>query len=398
MVFLHTDTPLRIDNKTARHLWLSTGGLSTPGHGTPDVLAMIKQLGFVQLDSIQVVARAHHHILWSRNQHYREEMLDQLLAEDRSIFEHFTHDASVIPMAFLPFCQRQFQRKKAQLDRADWYKGLPDKAARKAIVETIRQQGPLSTHAFDTKIAGQKEMWSRPPHKLALDYMWYAGELATSHRINFTKYYDLAERVFPSHLTAASIPDQDQIDWLCHAALDRMGFGSATEIQHFWDSVSAVEVKAWLCSASMLREVDVQRADKGWMRCVAPANIEDRIAALTPPSSRLRILNPFDPVIRDRNRLMRLFGFEYRVEMFVPAAKRVWGYYVFPILEGHRFIGRVEIIGDRKAGTLTVKNLWPEKNIQWTHSKNQKLNSELLRLQRLISAKTLIWQDGAALP
>lgn len=398
MVFLHTDTPLRIDNKTARHLWLSTGGLSTPGHGTPDVLAMIKQLGFVQLDSIQVVARAHHHILWSRNQHYREEMLDQLLAEDRSIFEHFTHDASVIPMAFLPFWQRQFHRKKAQLDRADWYKGLPDKAARNAIVETIRQQGPLSTHAFDTKIAGQKEMWSRPPHKLALDYMWYTGELATSHRINFTKYYDLAERVFPSHLTAASIPDQDQIDWLCHAALDRMGFGSANEIQHFWDSVSAVEVKAWLRSASMLREVDVQRADKGWMRCVAPANIEDRIAALTPPSSRLRILNPFDPVIRDRNRLMRLFGFEYRVEMFVPAAKRVWGYYVFPILEGHRFIGRIEIIGDRKAGTLTVKNLWPEKNIRWTHSKNQKLNSELLRLQRLIGAKTLIWHDGAALP
>jgi len=95
--------PLRIENKIACKIWLESQGLSVSPTGTLDLLGMIKKLGFVPLDSIQVVSRAHHHIVWSRNQNYREPMLDSLLANDRSIFEHFAHDASVIPMEFLPF-------------------------------------------------------------------------------------------------------------------------------------------------------------------------------------------------------------------------------------------------------------------------------------------------------
>jgi hypothetical protein len=149
--------PLRIQNKIARQLWLEPQGLSVSPTGSLDLLGMVKKLGFVQLDSIQVVSRAHHHILWSRNQNYREPMLDSLLANDRSIFEHFTHDASVIPMEFLPFWKRQFRRKKEQLDHAKWFKGLPNKHAREIIKKRIGQDGPLSTHAFDTKITGQKK-------------------------------------------------------------------------------------------------------------------------------------------------------------------------------------------------------------------------------------------------
>ncbi|MDB3891522.1 winged helix DNA-binding domain-containing protein, partial [Alphaproteobacteria bacterium] len=210
---------LRLNNKTARSYWLASNGLGIGSAPDPelgakhqDLLGTIKRLGFVQLDTIQVVARAHHHILWSRNHHYREDMLDDLMAKDRAIFEHFTHDASLLPMDFLPYWQRQFNRKKQQLDRAGWFKGLPNQAARNKIKDRIRSEGPLSTHAFDTKIAGPKQMWARPPHKLALDYMWYSGELATSHRINFTKYYDLAERVFPDNLTNAGIDDDEQIN------------------------------------------------------------------------------------------------------------------------------------------------------------------------------------------
>jgi len=217
--------PLRIENKITRQLWLESQGLSVSLKGTLDLLGTIKKLGFVQLDSIQVVSRAHHHILWSRNQNYREPMLDILLENDRSVFEHFTHDASVIPMEFFPFWKRQFRRKKEQLDHAKWFKGLPDQHERELIKNRIGRDGPLSTHAFDTKITGPKKMWSRPPHKLALDYMWYTGELATSHRINFNKYYDLSRRVFPRPLRNLDVSDQDQIDWLCYAALDRMGFG-----------------------------------------------------------------------------------------------------------------------------------------------------------------------------
>ena len=386
--------PLRIENKIARQLWLESQGLSVSPKGTLDLLGTIKKLGFVQLDSIQVVSRAHHHILCSRNQNYREPMLDILLANDRSVFEHFTHDASVIPMEFFPFWKRQFRRKKEQLDHAKWFKGLPDQHERELIKNRIGRAGPLSTHAFDTKITGPKKMWSRPPHKLALDYMWYAGELATSHRINFNKYYDLTERIFPESLRELDVPDQDQIDWLCYAALDRMGFGLPSEIQQYWEAVSVKEVNQWLTSAEAgVQKVEIETSEGQWIKGVALANIEDRLVSLTPATSRLRILNPFDPVIRDRKRLKRLFGFDYRVEMFVPAAKRIWGYYVFPILEGHQFVGRIEIKGDRKNSVLYVTNFWPENGITWQKSRYRKLSAELERMRKFIGVNRVEWND-----
>ena len=385
-------TPLRIDNTTARHLWLSSQGLSATPNGPLDLLETIKTLGFVQLDSIQVVSRAHHHILWSRNQNYREPMLDRLLAKDRAIFEHFTHDASVIPMDFLPFWERQFRRKKQEMSRAGWWKNLPAKPARETIKDRIRVEGALSTHAFDSKASGPKEMWSRPPHKLALDYMWYTGELATCHRVNFTKFYDLGERVFPVSLEDAALPDQDQIDQLCDGALDRMGFGVPGDVQRYWDATTRQEVADWKDRAEhRLQQVEVQASDGSWSSCFAPSDIETRLAGLQPPTSRLRILNPFDPVIRDRARLSRLFGFDYRVEMFVPAAKRIWGYYVFPLLEGHRFVGRIEIKAERKASTLSVLNLWHEPGVTWSRNRYQKLDAELARMKTFTVVETLLW-------
>ena len=385
-------TPLRITNRQARHLWLASQGLGAAPTGRLDLPAIIHDLGFVQLDSIQIVARAHHHILWSRNQNYREPMLDRLMARDRGIFEHFTHDASVIPMEFLPMWNRQFDRMRTVMDRAGWFKGLPDAAGRAEIKARIAAEGALSTQAFDTKIEGNRQMWSRPPHKLALDYMWYGGELATCHRVNFTKFYDLSERVFPEELRQTRLNDAEQVNWLCHAALDRMGFGSLGEVQRFWDAVARDEVRGWADAAGLV-PVEIEAADGGWSGAVAPADIEARLTRLGPPTTRLRILNPFDPVIRDRTRLARLFGFDYRVEMFVPAAKRIWGYYVFPILEGDRFVGRIEIKADRKASTLNVLNFWSEPGVKWSAARHRKLEAELVRLARFVGVTQIARND-----
>lgn len=387
-------TPIRIDNRTARQLWLTAQGLNTAPTGALDVLGIIKRLGFVQIDSIQVVSRAHHHILWSRNTNYRERMLDRMLARDRSIFEHFTHDASVLPMEYLPMWERQFRRKKAQLERSGWLKNLPDAAERDAMKDRIRNEGALSTHAFDSELIGEREMWSRPPHKVALDYMWYAGELATCHRVNFTKFYNLPERVFPKPLEEVALADHEQVDRLCSAALDRMGFGTSGDVQRYWDAVSSNEARAWVDKAE-LQIVEVQAADKTWSKAVAPADIEERLSNLSPSTSRLRILNPFDPVIRDRTRLERLFGFSYRVEMFVPAAKRIWGYYVYPILEGDRFVGRIEVKADRKASVLTVLNFWPEPCVAWMANRYNKLQAELDRMRRFVGVDQIAWNTSA---
>lgn len=384
---------IKIDNKTARHLWLHTNLLADNPTGPLDLKGLIEALGFVQLDTIQVVARAHHHILWSRNQNYREPMLDKLL-RDRQIFEHFTHDASVLPMACLPYWQRQFRRKKEEIDRKNWFKSMVNADGRQAICDRIRKQGPLSTHDFDTKIKGQKQMWGRPPHKLALDYMWYAGELATSHRDGFTKFYDLADNVFPHALRQITLDDQTKTDWLCRQALMRLKFATIGEIQNFWDAVSNQEAKDWLSDAkNELVDIEIETANKQAYRGFAFQNIEDKIAQLKPPTSRLRVLNPFDPAIRDRQRLLRLFNFDYRVEMFVPEQKRQWGYYVFPLLEGDRFVGRIDMKANRKQSQLKVKKLWQEPGVKWSSARQQKLDSELARIARFVGVCDIIWSQ-----
>ncbi len=383
---------IRIPNRQARRLWLNLQGLAKPPVGNSDILGIIRQLGFVQLDSIRNVTRAHHHILWSRNQAYREPMLGRLLAEDRSIFEHFTHDASVLPMEFYPVWTRRFARMEAHFNRSEAYRTARSNGDHDAIKQRIEAEGPLSTHAFDSKLSGKKEMWARPPHKQALDHMWYNGELATSHRANFVKYYDLKERVIPAPLRRAELSDGRKIDWLCRGALDRLGFASLGEMRRFWDAVSTAEVKAWMASATdELQEVQVETAAGDWLTCFAPAHLDHMLGDALAPTSRLRIINPFDPVVRDRRRLQQLFGFDYRIEIFVPPAKRQWGYYVYPLLEGDRFVGRIELKSDRKAGIIEVRQLWAEPAVKWTGARGAKLDAELHRLARLVGADTVSW-------
>ncbi len=381
---------LRISNKQARWLWLQTNGLSTALTGAIDLGGIIERLGFVQLDTIRNVTRAHHHILWSRNQHYREPMLGNHLAKDRAIFEHFTHDVSVLPMTFYPMWQKQFARLSKKVEASKYYQRVSD-ASRTDIKARIANEGPLCTRAFDTKITGEKVMWARPPHKIALDYMWYKGELATSHRENFIKFYDLSENVIPPSLYAETHSEDVQIDWLCRAALDRLCFGSLGDIQRFWAAVDTKDVKTWQENhRSSLVPVDIQSADGGWTRSWATPDIMQRLDTLNKPTTRLRVINPFDPAVRDRKRLARLFGFNYINEMFVPAAKRRWGYYIYPLLEGDRFVARVDIRAVRKTGRLTLVKIWPEPAVKWTTTRHHKLQVELIRLARLIGVDEII--------
>ncbi|MFD0858675.1 winged helix-turn-helix domain-containing protein [Roseovarius aquimarinus] len=376
-----------LDNRTARHLWLGAHGLSGIGTGAPDVMALIRQIGFLQIDTIRNVTRAHNHILWSRNPNYREGMLWPLLG--RELFEHFTHDASLIPMEVLPLWQRQFARLGAKAAEGEWFQSGLGRAEIESIRDRIEAEGPLSTHAFDTK-ATSREMWARPPHKKALDQMWYAGTLATAKRENFVKFYDLGARVFPSQLLQGP-PDQEAIDALCDLALERLGIATCGEVQRFWAAMSAEEARGW-AQRRRPAQIEVTGADGQRRAAFAAPDLDERLARLSPPSGRLRILNPFDPAVRDRARLARLFGFEYVNEMFVPAAKRRWGYYVYPLLEGDRFVGRTELKADRTKGRLSVTGLWPEPGTRWAAGRQRRFEAELDRLARMIGADRVNWQ------
>lgn len=386
---------LRISNRDARRLWLTSQGLASAptGPATPEaVQGIVEQLGFVQLDTIRVIARAHDHILWSRNQNYREPMIDALLKE-RRVYEHFTHDASVLPIDFYPYWKRQFDRLKRRVEKSGWRKAMPPKRERNKILKRIEEEGALSSRDFKAKAGSiRKDGWLRSPHKYALDYFWYGGVLATCHRRNFIKHYDLKERVIPDEMRDHDVADAKQIDWLCRNALDRLGFGSEGDVQRFWDAAELSEVKAWTTGRRKhLVDVEVECADGAVLKAFAPGDIEERLEGLKPATSRLRILNPFDPVIRDRKRLERLFGFDYRIEIFVPAAKRQYGYYVYPMLEGDRFVGRVEAKADRKAGKLSVDKIWWEPGVQSIKARLNKLDAELERMGRFVDARDVKW-------
>lgn len=376
---------LDIANRDARRLWLAANGLSGPASGPVDVPAMIAALGFLQIDTIRNVTRAHNHILWSRNRRYREGMLWPHLA-GRALFEHFTHDASLLPIDALPLWQVQFRRLGRRAAEGAWQQSGLAQAEIDRIRDRIAEEGPLSTHDFETR-AATREMWARPPHKKALDQMWYAGDLATAHRQNFVKFYDLGARVFPAH---DPLPESEALTRLADDALHRLGIATPGEVQRFWGVASADETRAW-AEAARIVPVRVQSADGTWRAALAHPEIEVRLANAPEPPARLRVLNPFDPAIRDRARLQRLFGFDYRNEMFVPADKRRWGYYVYPLLDGDGFVGRAEIKGNRAEGMIEVTGFWPEPGYRWGAGRLSRLDAELARFAALAGADRVTW-------
>ena len=379
------DNRLHIGNSQLRQLWLAAHGLASAPSGAVDVMSIIRRLGFLQIDTVRNVVRAQDHILWSRNHRYREDMVWDDLRR-RELFEHFTHDASLIPMDVYPLWQRQFHRLGEKAARAEWYQSGLAQAETEAIHARIKAEGPLSTHAFDSA-RDSTEMWSRPPHKKALEQMWYAGVLGTAERRNFAKYYDLGARVFPPVPTDR--PDAKAAGaMLCDLAMDRMGIANAGEIRRFWEAVPPDEVRDWIASRDLIA-VRVQAADGTWQDSWAVPDLTARLEGLLPPSTRMRIINPFDPAIRDRKRLQRIFGFEYTNEMFVPQAKRKWGYYVYPLLEGNRFVGRLEAKADRDAGLLRVTGFWPETGVRWGQGRAARLSAELDRFARLAGVQAL---------
>ncbi len=389
-----------LSNSQARRIFLERQGLSQPPNrqlGRAGLLSLIHELGFVQVDSIAIVERAHHQILFSRNQTYRREDLAHLLEKDRSLFEHWTHDASVIPSAFFPYWKHRFVRREAGI-MENWrrWQGEGFDSAFVETFERIRDNGPVMSRDVKAEDHQSGGWWNWHPSKTALEYLWHTGKVAISGRQNFQKVYDLAERVIPADHFAAEVDHDAFVDWACRGALTRLGFATHGEIAAFWNLVSPPEAKAWVeTHRGELEEILITPIDGGKPRpCFALAGFPEHLGDIPEPPARIRVLSPFDPLLRDRNRAERLFGFSYRIEVFVPEAKRQYGYYVFPLLEGDRMIGRIDMKADRKAGRLDVKRLWLEPGVRPSAGRFEKLDAELARLARFTGVETVNYLAG----
>ena len=345
---------------------------------------LIDRLGFVQLDSINTVERAHHMILWSRRQGYRPDALKRLHEVDRAVWEHWTHDAAILPIRLHRYWQHNFPRREARM-RANWGKWFRPgyEPQLDTMLARIAADGPVSTSDVGAGEArGSGGWWDWNPSKTALEWLWHTGRLAVTRRDGFQKIYDLAERVIPAeHLEAA--PEAEVVDWACGAALDRLGFGDLGEIRRFWGVVTVAEVRGWAVAALRqggVVEVEVEGAAGQTKRVLARPDVFAAAALAPEPIGRVRVLSPFDPALRDRERAEFLFGFSYRIEVFVPEAKRRYGYYVFPVLEGDRVIGRVDVKAFREASALRVRGFWPEAGVRMGAGRLARLEAEMGRL------------------
>jgi uncharacterized protein YcaQ len=384
---------------TARRLLLGAQGLLDDPRrkATADVLyQIIEQLGFIQIDSINVVERAHHLTLAARLQGYRPRLLERLLERDRSLFEHWTHDASAIPTIWYPQWHSRFERYRQRvLDNPWWMErvGPRPEEVIAAVRERVRAEGPVMTRDFeDQRPAGtDKTWWGWKPEKAALEYLWRTGELAVAGRVNFHKVYDLTERVLPEAHTAPRPDPEEHLAWACRTALERLGAATADEIAGFWRAVSLEEVKRWVERATAAGEIVpvlIEGAEGAApRRAWAVPDWEARAVALPPAPPRIRLLSPFDPILRDRKRCLRLFGFDYRFEAFVPAPKRLWGYYILPILEGERLVGRLDPKLRRDEGVLEIRKVWWEPGVRDAKGRRTALEAAVERLARLCGAE-----------
>lgn len=392
----------QLDTRAARRLFLHRHGLAVPPAGAgkgADLLGLIQDLGFVQIDSINTVARAHDMILYARRPAYRPAHLKRLYESDRALFEHWTHDAAVIPMAFFPHWHLRFARDAERLKTRwrDWQgHGFEDRF--EPVLRHVRDHGPVtSSDVGQGENKGRTGWWDWHPSKTALEYLWRSGALTVVGRDGFRKRYDLTERVIDAGLLAdhARPAAEETLDWACSAALDRLGFATAGELAAFWALATAQEAKAW-CAAALARgeivEAEITCADGARRRVFARPDVEDEATRLPPAPGRLRVLSPFDPALRDRARALRLFGFDYRIEVFVPAARRKYGYYVFPLLEGERIVGRLDMKTERDR--LQITALWPETGIRWTPPRQNRLEAELTRVARFAGVSELSFANG----
>ncbi len=389
-----------IPNDQARRIFLERQQLSaSPGRSLTKagLLKLVDDLGFVQVDSIATAERAHHMILFSRNQTYRRQHLTTLLEKDRELFEHWTHDASIIPARLFRYWKHRFRRREPLIAER-WRKWHGD-TFDSAFEETFRyivENGPIMSR--DMKVENHRSggWWNWHPNKTALEYYWHVGKLAIAGRINFQKIYDLTERVIPPHHFQPEVSHDDFVDWACRSALRRLGFATSGEIAAFWDLVTPQEAKDWVAAhRDELSEVLIEAADGSKPRAsFVLAGFLQSSGDVPEPPARVRILSPFDPLLRNRDRAERLFNFFYRIEVFVPEPKRQYGYYVFPLLEGDRMIGRIDMKADRKAGTLDVKKLWLEKGVRASAGRLEKLEAELLRVGRFVGVETITYGAG----
>ena len=326
--------------------------------GKEGVAKTIEHLGYVQIDTISVIERAHHHTLWTRMPGYKPQHLHQAQTIDRTIFEYWGHAASYLPLKdyrfYLPMMKSFFDPQNS------WFRGWKEKTGGLLgpVMERIRAEGPLAGRDFENP-GGERRgpWWDWKPSKAALEMLFWRGDLMIRERQGFERVYDLTERILPPG-TDTRMPTTGELGrFIVQRALNALGVAAEKEIRDYIRigdrSLIAQALKEMTASDEIVR-LGVE-GHKGVTYALPEAL--DKVGRLRARPPEIRLLSPFDNLVIFRSRLKERFDFDYNFECYVPKHKRNHGYFTLPILFGEDIIGRLDPKADRPNQTLIVRNL-----------------------------------------
>ena len=352
---------ISISISEARKLFLHSQGLHGLDFGNKKdgTLNLIEHLGYVQIDTISVVERAHHHTIFTRVKDYRKEHLDQLMAE-KLIFEYWSHAAAYLPMTDYRF---SLPRKKLFADgKQHWFK---DKKPTQYVYDRIKAEGPLQSKDFEEKKANAG-WYEWKTTKQALEQLFMEGKLMVAQRKNFQKVYDLTERVLPASINTRMPTEKEMAEHLILSGIRANGIVAQHEIAYLRKGHKEKVLSALrhLVKEGAITEISIDNFKEAYYTTSDNLNALSDIKA----TRKVHILSPFDNAVIQRKRLQIFFDYDYVIECYVPAPKRVHGYFCLPILYRDRFVGRMDCKADRTSGTFIIQKLWLEESFEPTNT------------------------------
>jgi uncharacterized protein YcaQ len=348
--------PLALSRSRARQLWLRAQRLDTPapfGEGPEATPAAIEQLGYVQIDTINVIERCHHHILFTRIPGYRRAHLRQAQSVDKTVFEYWTHALAYVPIGDFRFHVPEMKRHQKEPHR--WFAQGGEKEYRR-VIRLVREGGALTIRDIEDDVLIEKDHpWaSRKPSKAALQLGFYNGVLTISERNGMVKTYELTTRHFGWDRLPRPATEKQVLNHLLDRALRAQGIVSLESVLHTHARIRTA-LKA-LIEARVKRKQLVPVALEGagkMSHWAAPELLEEAIA---PAEPLVHILSPFDPLIIQRKRLSLFFGYDHVFEAYVPREKRKLGYFALPVLIGDEIVAALDLKTDRAASKLLIQN------------------------------------------
>ncbi|WP_404307413.1 winged helix-turn-helix domain-containing protein [Neorhodopirellula lusitana] len=327
------------------------------GRSEAGVLRCIDQLGYIQIDTISVIKRAHQHTFWTRLPSFQDGELDQA-QRDRKVFEYWSHAAAYLPMHDFRYCLPYMHAIAS--GQKHWRK--PDKKMMASVMRRIRQDGPARARDFDSPPKRPADFWGgSKPAKVALEQLFIEGELMVSHRDGFQKVFDLTERVLPAGVDSTKPSSEEFYRYLILRTIRAQGIATEAEMGYLRKGIKAGlrdQLQAMLADGEIV-SVQVEENPNVYYSSqdVLDSALSVRVA------KKVHLLSPFDNLVIQRKRVSQLFRFDYQIECYVTESKRQHGYFCLPILFGDQFVGRLDPKADRQNRVLLVRNLVIEKTL-----------------------------------